>query len=418
MRGSPPALLLFMWYTYILKSKKYNQLYIGSTNDLNQRLKEHNIGNELSTKRYRPWEILYYEAYRTEDLARIREKRLKYNGNAIRELKKRVGILSKSGAGFTLIEIIIYIAVFATILVSLTGFLWLIVFGNIKETSYQEVQQNGRFALTKMTQEIKKAIGINNPLPGGSDNILSLTMADPNLNPTIFDLLDGKLRITQGTNLPIELTSDQVRVSSLQFANLSYPDTSGIIRVELVIEYLNPSGRSEYQASVSFNSSISLVPGGAISPGPEIKKPRAYTDPTTWINPTQAYNFPDTPNDQSDYASDTRMPDANPAILFQNWAPKSPPPYTSLILKVNWRTSGGYTNDRFAIQYTTNGGGNWSALVPLAFHNETTIQTPSANLNSNQDLSQIQIKVVSDRVGPADPFGALFIYDIWTEGGF
>ena len=32
-----------MFYTYILKSKKDNDLYIGSTNDLRRRFAEHNL---------------------------------------------------------------------------------------------------------------------------------------------------------------------------------------------------------------------------------------------------------------------------------------------------------------------------------------------------------------------------------------
>jgi len=32
-----------------------NQIYIGSTSNLNRRLKEHNDGEVFSTKRYRPW---------------------------------------------------------------------------------------------------------------------------------------------------------------------------------------------------------------------------------------------------------------------------------------------------------------------------------------------------------------------------
>jgi len=150
--------------------------------------------------------------------------------------------------------------------------------------------------------------------------------------------------------------------------------------------------------------------------GPEIKKPTAHTDITTWTTPSQAYNFPDTPNDQTNAGSDTSMPDANPAITFHTWAPKIQT-YTTTTLKVNWRTNGAFTNDRLAIQYTKNGGTNWTILLPMGVHNEIIIQTSEAPLDANQNLALVQVRVVSDRVGGPDG-GALFIYDIWTEGSF
>lgn len=112
-----------MYYVYLLKSSKNGETYVGSTNDLKRRVEEHNSGHSASTRRYMPWTLLYYEAYIDEHMARIRESRLKHNGNAIRELKKRVGLDShKSGAGFTLIEILIVIAIF-TVLIALGLFM-------------------------------------------------------------------------------------------------------------------------------------------------------------------------------------------------------------------------------------------------------------------------------------------------------
>jgi prepilin-type N-terminal cleavage/methylation domain-containing protein len=160
--------------------------------------------------------------------------------------------------GFTLIELLLYIAIISLVLASITGFFWNIVLGNIKENAYQEVQQNSRFALTKITQETKKAIGINNPVLGSSANSLSLIMSEPNLNPTIFDVSGGKIRITQGALAPIELTTNQVVVSNLQFTNLSYLNTPGTLRVEMTLENLNPSGKTEYQASIDLKTTVSL----------------------------------------------------------------------------------------------------------------------------------------------------------------
>ena len=85
-----------MYFVYLLKSTTYDQYYIGSTNNLEKRLRQHNEGKSISTDRYKPWVIVYSEAYSTEKLARLREKQLKYHGNAKRELYKRLGITKKS----------------------------------------------------------------------------------------------------------------------------------------------------------------------------------------------------------------------------------------------------------------------------------------------------------------------------------
>jgi len=165
--------------------------------------------------------------------------------------------------GFTLIELLIYIAIVGVILVLITGFFWNIALGYIKENSYQELQQNGRFALMKMKQEIKKAKSIISPTPGFSVNSLSLEMANPSLNPTIFDLSGGKLRIKQGTNPFYDLTTDRVVISNLQFTNLSYTETPGTIRIEMEMRHLNPGGLSAYQAAINFKTTVSLLEGGA-----------------------------------------------------------------------------------------------------------------------------------------------------------
>jgi len=55
------------------------ELYFGFTSDLKNRLKEHNSGNNISTKRYMPWRLIYYEACLAESDAHRREKYLKTN---------------------------------------------------------------------------------------------------------------------------------------------------------------------------------------------------------------------------------------------------------------------------------------------------------------------------------------------------
>jgi putative endonuclease len=62
-----------MFYTYILYSEKSNKHYYGSTNNLNNRLVEHNKGKVKFTKSLRPWTLKYFEEYQTRSEAYQRE---------------------------------------------------------------------------------------------------------------------------------------------------------------------------------------------------------------------------------------------------------------------------------------------------------------------------------------------------------
>jgi putative endonuclease len=79
-----------MFYVYILKSEKDGELYMGSTNDLKRRIKEHGRGESFSTKFRRPFYLLYYEAYKAEKDARDRESALKLRGRSRYHLLQRL----------------------------------------------------------------------------------------------------------------------------------------------------------------------------------------------------------------------------------------------------------------------------------------------------------------------------------------
>jgi putative endonuclease len=65
------------YYVYILQSLKNGSLYIGRAKDLRRRLKQHNNGLDMHTKKYMPWQVIHYEAYRNEKDAQRREGYLK-----------------------------------------------------------------------------------------------------------------------------------------------------------------------------------------------------------------------------------------------------------------------------------------------------------------------------------------------------
>lgn len=81
-----------MFYVYLLQSKGHT--YVGSTSDLKRRFKEHNSGQNLSTKRYMPWELIFYEAYINKNDATRREHYLKTTQGR-RALKKMLSCYYK-----------------------------------------------------------------------------------------------------------------------------------------------------------------------------------------------------------------------------------------------------------------------------------------------------------------------------------
>ena len=80
---------IMFFYTYVLESKIKKKLYIGYTGDLIKRVKEHNLGLNQSTKPYKPWKLIYYEASLDQEDAKRREKYLKTSQGG-RLLKRRL----------------------------------------------------------------------------------------------------------------------------------------------------------------------------------------------------------------------------------------------------------------------------------------------------------------------------------------
>lgn len=70
-----------MFKVYIIKNNLTNKHYIGSTNDLERRIAEHNRGQTKSTRRKGIWKVIYVEDFKTALEAKRRERLIKsYKG--------------------------------------------------------------------------------------------------------------------------------------------------------------------------------------------------------------------------------------------------------------------------------------------------------------------------------------------------
>ncbi len=81
------------YFVYVLQSERDGRFYIGSTEKLSRRLREHKHGKTKSLRSRRPLRLVYVETVDTGEEARKREKQLKsFKGSeAFKQLLLRRG---------------------------------------------------------------------------------------------------------------------------------------------------------------------------------------------------------------------------------------------------------------------------------------------------------------------------------------
>ena len=62
---------------FILKSRKFNKYYIGSSQNPRLRLSYHNSVEKGFTSRYRPWDIVYEKEFNSKQQAQVIERKIK-----------------------------------------------------------------------------------------------------------------------------------------------------------------------------------------------------------------------------------------------------------------------------------------------------------------------------------------------------
>jgi type II secretory pathway pseudopilin PulG len=168
----------------------------------------------------------------------------------------------KNISGFTLVESLIYIGVLA---MAITGFVYFIIsITNARNKSYvaEEVQTSMRSALEVVSRRIRNASGVNDASstyvidPG----VLSLAMVASAKNPTIINLdaNDGTMFLKEGTSTAVAITSNNVKVTNLVFTDLTGGGERRNIKVEMTMEYNNPSGDVNFNFSQSLETAVSL----------------------------------------------------------------------------------------------------------------------------------------------------------------
>jgi len=159
-------------------------------------------------------------------------------------------------AGFTIVEMILYIAIVSIFMTGLVYFTWDVIYGRVKSFVHQEVNQNTRYAAKRISYEIKNASGVNSVT---ADSI-SLATTDSARNPTVISVADGRIQIGYGssgncpTTSPCSITSNKVE-STLSFTDLSSGNSTNI-KFSLTVS--STGDRHEFNKSETYETSVEL----------------------------------------------------------------------------------------------------------------------------------------------------------------
>jgi putative endonuclease len=70
-----------MFYVYLIQSEVDSSFYIGYTSNLELRIKQHNNGESIYSRRKKPWKLVYSEEFENKTFALKRERFLKKQKN-------------------------------------------------------------------------------------------------------------------------------------------------------------------------------------------------------------------------------------------------------------------------------------------------------------------------------------------------
>jgi type II secretory pathway pseudopilin PulG len=163
--------------------------------------------------------------------------------------------------GLTLIEIIIYVAILGFVSTAFMTMSINMLSLKVKSVAQQELDSNLQFISQKINHEIRNAKSISSTTASS----ITLTVADSARNPTVFDLNSGNIRMGFGSSgscpstSPCILNNNVINFSNFTVANLSSGDSrTQNIEYNLSGNYINSSGRSEFNASGSITDSVEI----------------------------------------------------------------------------------------------------------------------------------------------------------------
>lgn len=158
--------------------------------------------------------------------------------------------------GFSLLELIIYIAITILVVVVLTEMVVVMLRVRERNLSERAVQQNLRFAVSRLERAITQATAVTGSYPSDT---LTLTIGG---DTTTFQVASGVFQIKEGvTGSFVDLTTSNVTVSAISgniFTKVSNPSPAkDSVQIKIKVDYVT-GGKPSLAASASAQTTVEL----------------------------------------------------------------------------------------------------------------------------------------------------------------
>lgn len=142
----------------------------------------------------------------------------------------------RSEHGFSLLELVIYIAIFAVSSTFLMAILTTITRIQVRQQSANQVNQQVSFISSAIRRFVQEASVIDMPA-GVSTSTLTLRTASSTTDPTVFYLASSTIYLREGTSTALALTDPKVLVDDFTAVKIENPGGRAIVEINLALSY-------------------------------------------------------------------------------------------------------------------------------------------------------------------------------------
>lgn len=160
--------------------------------------------------------------------------------------------------GFTLIEALVYVAIFSVLVIAVGGLMLWTIRANTKARALRETADNVRHALEVISREVRQARSVYTPTVAADQISLDTTALPPGEVISFVDIYrcDTRFCLKREGETAQPFTSDAVEIIDVLFRQIA--TTTPAVQVALTIRYKNPQNRVEYRAVMSATTTTAV----------------------------------------------------------------------------------------------------------------------------------------------------------------